>query len=106
MGLQLSPHSVTAKFGAFLRDNRTFFAVFITTALISALAIHFSTRPTSADAINATDFVITIKTDNAGTSNATSFTLPTISGQTYNYGVDWNNDGVVDQTGITGAVTH
>ena len=24
----------------------------------------------------------------------------------YNYDVDWNNDGIMDQTGLTGPVTH
>lgn len=31
---------------------------------------------TQADAINSTDFVITIKTNNPGISNSTSFTIP------------------------------
>ena len=51
------------------------------------------------------DFVTTWKTDNAGSSNSTSITIPT-TGSGYNYDVDWNNDGTFDQTGITGDVTH
>ena len=39
------------------------------------------------------------------TSNSTSITIPTTGGG-YNYEVDWNNDGIYDQTGITGNVTH
>ncbi|MBK7223402.1 MAG: DUF285 domain-containing protein [Saprospiraceae bacterium] len=50
-------------------------------------------------------FITTWKTNNAGTSNSTSITIPTI-GSSYNYDVDWNNDGVYDQLGITGNVTH
>ncbi|HIP47408.1 MAG TPA: BspA family leucine-rich repeat surface protein, partial [Lutibacter sp.] len=52
------------------------------------------------------DFVITIKTDNTGSSSDTEFTIPTYSGATYNYDVDWNNDGIFDQFGLTGNVTH
>ena len=51
------------------------------------------------------EFITTWKTDNAGTSNSTSITIPTYGGG-YNYSVDWNNDGVMDQTGISGNVTH
>ena len=56
-----------------------------------------------ADAINTTDFVTTWKTDNAGTSNSTSITIPMVGGP---YSVDWNNDGTMDQTGLTGPVMH
>lgn len=50
-------------------------------------------------------FISTWKTDNPGTSSNTSITIPT-AGAGYNYDVDWNNDGVFDQFGITGSVTH
>ncbi|OXB16858.1 hypothetical protein B0A68_05330, partial [Flavobacterium reichenbachii] len=50
-------------------------------------------------------FITTWKTNNAGTSNSTSITIPT-TGTGYNYDVDWNNDGVYDQFGVTGSVTH
>jgi gliding motility-associated-like protein len=55
------------------------------------------------------DFVTTWKTDNLGTSNASSITIPTsvpYGGGGYNYDVDWNNDGVFDQFGITTDITH
>ena len=51
------------------------------------------------------DFVTTWKTDNPGSSNSTSITIPT-TGSGYNYNVDWNNDGIFDQFGITGNITH
>ncbi len=51
------------------------------------------------------DFVFSVKTDNAGTSNSTSFTIPT-TGAGYNYSVDWNDDTVIDSTGIAGNTTH
>ena len=49
------------------------------------------------------DFVTTWKTDNPGTSNPTSITVPMMGGP---YDADWDNDGVFDQFGITDAVTH
>ena len=59
----------------------------------------------SGDAMECPPFITTWKTDNAGTSCATCITIPT-TGTGYNYDVDWNNDGVFDQFGITGNVTH
>ncbi len=56
-------------------------------------------------ALSLNDFVTTWKTDNPGTSNSTSISIP-ITGTGYNYDVDWNNDGVYDQLGITGSVTY
>ena len=52
-------------------------------------------------------FITTWRTTNiaTGSSNSTSITIPT-TGTGYNYDVDWNNDGVYEQTGITGSVTH
>ncbi len=50
-------------------------------------------------------FITTWKTDNLGTSNSTSITIPTI-GAGYNYEVDWDNNGSYDQSGLTGNVNH
>ncbi len=44
------------------------------------------------------DFVITIKTDNPGTSSNVQFTIPTFPTQTYNYHVDCDNDGINETT--------
>jgi len=60
----------------------------------------------TVEALPADDFVTTWKTDNPGTSNSTSITIPTAFGATYNYNVDWNNDGTFDEFGLTGDVTH
>ncbi|WP_452229791.1 BspA family leucine-rich repeat surface protein [Lacinutrix sp. MEBiC02404] len=50
-------------------------------------------------------FITTWKTNNTGISNATSITIPSvISGS--NYDVDWDNDGVFDDLGVTGSITH
>ena len=52
-----------------------------------------------------TPFITTWKTDNPGTSNSTSITIPTI-GTGYLYDIDWNNDGIYDEFGVTGSRTH
>ena len=64
----------------------------------------------NAHAASAADFVTTWKTDNPGTSNSSSITIPTTasSGGVYNYDVDWNNDEVFEaqDIGFTGDATH
>ena len=73
--------------------------------VISGATALIHSHQTHADSINSTDFVITVKTNNTGVSNSTSFTIPTYSGSTYNYNVDCNDDGVADLTGQTGNAT-
>jgi len=51
------------------------------------------------------DFVITVNTDNPGSSLSWQFTIPTYSGSTYNYNVDCDNDGWFEATGQTGDYT-
>ncbi len=50
------------------------------------------------DPINQTDFVTTWK--------GTEISIPTDSNFIYDYSVDWDNDGIMDETNITGDVTH
>jgi hypothetical protein len=50
------------------------------------------------------DFLITVKTDNPGTSSTTQFTVPTAGGG-YNYNVDCNNNGSLEATAQTGNYT-
>jgi surface protein len=50
------------------------------------------------------NFVITVKTDNAGSSSNTQFTIPT-TGAGYDYNVDCDNDGIDEVTGVTGNYT-
>ncbi|TQO37205.1 gliding motility-associated-like protein [Arenibacter algicola] len=57
------------------------------------------------DGLHDEAFVTTWKTDNPGNSNATSITIPTI-GTGYSYDVDWENDGIFDDFGVTGDITH
>lgn len=59
----------------------------------------------SLSAIGQAPFITTWKTDNFGNSCATCITIPTVGGG-YNYDVDWDNDGMYDETGLTSSVTH
>ena len=52
----------------------------------------------------STDFIIKVKTDNAGTSEDDQFTLPTTTG-TYDYQIDWG-DGVIEDISVSTAQTH
>ncbi len=52
-----------------------------------------------------TSFVTTWKTDNPGTSNNSSIRIPTY-GYGYNYHVDWDNHGILDEFNLTGSVIH
>ena len=55
------------------------------------------------------EFVTTWKTDNTSehSSNETSITIPTHADYgPYNYDVDWDNDGVFEETGLTGDASH
>ena len=59
--------------------------------------------PTADSPPMTSHFVTTWRTDNPGTSNSTSITVPMAGGP---YDVDWDNDGVFDDLGVTGPVTH
>ena len=52
---------------------------------------------------NSTEFITVWKTDNSGTSNSNSITIPILGSYTYNYNVDWG-DGTTS-TGLTTATT-
>ncbi len=53
--------------------------------------------------ISPSDYFITTWETTAGD---TTITIPTFSNATYNYDIDWNNDSIIDETGITGNATH
>jgi len=59
----------------------------------------------SATLIAQEPFITTWQTDNEGISCNFCITIPTVGGG-YNYDVDWDNDGVYDEFGITGDATH
>ena len=81
----------------------------VTSTIVTDLTIYRNdiTLNVTPATLNLNDFVTTWKTDNlsTGSSNSTSITIPT-TGTGYLYDVDWNNDGVFDETGITGNITH
>lgn len=52
------------------------------------------------------DFVTTWLTSNPGVTSSSSIKISTYPGEVYNYDVDWNNDGIFDQFGISGDVIH
>ena len=52
-----------------------------------------------------TPFLTTWQTDNPGTSCASCITIPTTGGG-YSYDVDWENDGTIDDFGVTGNIAH
>lgn len=51
------------------------------------------------------EFVTLWRTDNPGSSNSTSITIPT-TGTGYNYDIDWTCDGTFDVIGATGSRTN
>lgn len=88
----------------FTKYLRTFFVL---SSLFGILALFASARLPVHAAPNAApsdDFVITVKTDNAGTSSSTQFTIPTTGGG-YNYNVDCDNDSTNEVTAQTGDYT-
>ncbi len=74
---------------------------FNTSALLVVILLCLVAR--TAHAGTTDDFVTTWKTDNPGTSNSTSITVPMVGGL---YDVDWDNDEIFDEFGLTGSVTH
>jgi surface protein len=84
-------------------QTKKFFNLLIAACLIASAAL--GTTATPAYAADADDFIITVKTDNAGLSTSTQFTIPTDGVSTYDYNVDCDNDGTNEVTGATGDYT-
>ena len=59
----------------------------------------------ASSTLKNTYFIITVETNNTGASSDTEFTIPTYSGETYNYNVDCDNDGTDEAAGVTGDYT-
>ena len=59
----------------------------------------------ASSTLKNTYFIITVETNNTGTSSDTEFTIPAALGESYNYNVDCDNDGVDEATGVTGDYT-
>ena len=81
--------------------------VLILMLLVATVALQAGPGTSSALLIpvpSAEDFVITVQTNNPGTSSNTQFTIPT-TGSGYNYNVDCDNDGTNEAIGVTGNYT-
>lgn len=82
------------------KNTHILLSTFILLALI--ISVVGVTQVLAAD---SDDFVITVKTDNPGASGDTQFVIGTVSGETYNYNVDCDDDGTNETTGETGNYT-
>lgn len=56
--------------------------------------------------IDSTHFVTSWQTNNFGKSNSSSVFINIDRNSTYNYDVDWNNDGVFDTLGVKDTISH
>lgn len=80
---------------------RIFGSILVCLLLLFGVQQSLSAAPATAA---SDDFIITVKTDNPGSSASTAFTIPT-TGSGYNYNVDCNNDATDEATGVTGDYT-
>lgn len=88
--------SIRLRVSSFMSNTQT------AAALFSLVAFTCLGSQTALAAL-ADDFVTTWKTDNLGTSDDTSITVPMVGGP---YDVDWDNDGTFDEFGLSGSATH
>ncbi|MBW8182348.1 BspA family leucine-rich repeat surface protein [Shewanella nanhaiensis] len=79
-------------------------SVIVSNSVSSVLALILYLLPLVCLAATTDDFVITIKSDNAGTSSDVQFTLPT-TGSGYNYNIDCDDDGTDEATAQTADYT-
>jgi surface protein len=91
--------------GRFYKRRSVVILLLIASACLGIAGIVSLRSLVYADILNTTDFVTTWKTSNPGSSCSSCITIPTFA-YSYNYDVDWDNDGAFDQLGITGNVTH
>ncbi len=66
--------------------------------LIQVWTVIVKEQEQDPDAPEEAEFITTWK--------GTEITIPTDQAYTYNYSVDWDNDGIMDETGLTGTVRH
>ena len=63
-------------------------------------------NPDCFEVTKNTHFVTTWKTDLPGSTNDSSIKINTLGPSSFNYDIDWDNDGVFDTLGVTGDITH
>ncbi len=89
----------------------------VSNLMITFLDSAFATALEATNVANYTDAVGTVDFTTYSASEfvttwenppftSTSITIPTFPGETYDYDVDWDNDGIFDEFGLTGDVTH
>ncbi|MFA8300337.1 MAG: BspA family leucine-rich repeat surface protein, partial [Hyphomicrobiales bacterium] len=89
--------------------NRNIFTIIYTLVLFNIVPTELFA---AEDELDGTSFITVWKTDNLSgkpeskESNATSITIPTNSDFTYNYDIDFGNDGDFEVKGVTGDYTH
>jgi len=74
--------------------------------IIVCLLLFFGFATESQAQKDSTHFVFTIQTDSSGFTNDSAYILHIDSSLSYNYDVDWNNDGIFDETSVKGSRTH
>jgi surface protein len=88
---------------------QTVLGVCVTLVIITMGCLFMLLKTVHADSINSTDFVTTWSTNANGdvSEDPTSITIPMAAfGTDGGYDVDWDNDGVFDQTNLTNKTTH
>jgi hypothetical protein len=55
---------------------------------------------------DSTQFVTTWRTTNSGMGGDSTVMIPIDTNYTYNYDIDWDNDGIFDDLGITKSIAH
>jgi hypothetical protein len=88
---------------SFKPSSRLALFAFLSIAALVGSLIYYNQ---SVVAYPADEFVTTWKTDNPGTSNSYIDYYSDYRHRLQLPSVDWDNDGVADQTGLTGNVTH
>lgn len=73
---------------------------------VSVLVLIIFATQFSFAQLDSSHFVTTWRTLYPGSSNSQSITISTNPNYTYNYDVDWNNDGVFDDLGVSGNITY
>lgn len=74
--------------------------------LLLTIAYLASAKATVNSVTPDSSFITTWKTNYPGISDSMSITIPVHPTATYNYDVDWDNDGIYDTFGVDTAITH
>ncbi len=87
------------------KKKKLYIVLMLVLALITIITTIIILSPPPKLNVTSDDFIITVKTDNYGTTSDTQFKIPTYPGEIYNYNVDCDNDGIDEATGVRGDYT-